>query len=49
MPLSGIVSSKKIIDIEGGYLQSTHSETLSCAGIAVTMRFRRKLVKKSNF
>ena len=50
MPLSGIVSSKKIIDIEGGYLQSTHSANpLSCAaGIAVIDEInRRKLVKKS--
>ena len=50
MPLSGIVSSKKIIDIEGGYLQSTHSANpLSCAaGIAVIDEInRRKLVKNS--
>ena len=50
MPLSGIVSSRKIIDIEGGYLQSTHSANpLSCAaGIAVIDEInKRKLVRKS--
>ena len=50
MPLSGVITSSKIMDIQGGYLQSTHSANpLSCAaGIAVIDEIKnKKLVNKS--
>ena len=50
LPLSGIITSKKIMDIEDGFLQSTHSANpISCAaGIAVIDEIKRlNLVKKS--
>ena len=50
MPLSGVITSSKIMDIQGGYLQSTHSANpLSCAaGSAVIDEIKnKKLVNKS--
>ena len=50
MPLSGIISSKKIMDVENGNSQSTHSgNPLSCAaGIATLDEITRlKLVKQT--
>ena len=50
LPLSGVVTSKRIMDIEGSFLQSTHSANpISCAaGTAVIDEIRRlNLVKKS--
>ncbi len=50
LPLSGVVSSKKIMDVEGSFLQSTHSANpISCAaGTAVIDEIKRlNLVKKS--
>jgi 4-aminobutyrate aminotransferase-like enzyme len=51
MPLSGIISSKKIVDVENGNLQSTHSgNPLSCAaGIATLDEITRLgLVKQAS-
>ena len=50
LPLSGVISSKKIMDVNGSFLQSTHSANpISCAaGTAVIDEIKRlKLVKKS--
>jgi 4-aminobutyrate aminotransferase-like enzyme len=50
MPLSGVITSGRIMDIPGGNLQSTHSANpLSCAaGIAVIDEIKnKKLVSKS--
>ena len=50
LPISGVISSKKIMDVEDGNLQSTHSgNPLSCAaGIATLDEINRlNLVKAS--